>query len=161
MSLKPNYLEERICLNVLANSVENAQACYEAAEGHVVLGVLSKNYETDEAAIDDMKKYQAATNNALSVGLGAGDPNQSQMVARLSEVLQPQHVNQVFTGVGASRALLRQDETVINGLVSPTGKVGYVKCQHCDRSVKLWCASGGSAYRNRHQIVERHGGQFH
>ena len=47
------------------------------------------------------------------------------MVARLSEVLQPQHVNQVFTGVGA-RALLRQDETVINGLVSPTGKVGYV-----------------------------------
>ena len=41
MSLKPNYLEERICLNVLANSVENAQACYEAAEGHVV-GVLSK-----------------------------------------------------------------------------------------------------------------------
>ncbi len=66
MSLKPNYLEERICLNVLANSVENAQACYEAAEGHVVLGVLSKNYETDEAAIDDMKKYQAATNNALS-----------------------------------------------------------------------------------------------
>ena len=37
MSLKPNYLEERICLNVLANSVENAQACYEAAEGHVVL----------------------------------------------------------------------------------------------------------------------------
>ncbi len=70
MSLKPNYLEERICLNVLANSVENAQACYEAAEGHVVLGVLSKNYETDEAAIEDMKKYQAATNNALSVGLG-------------------------------------------------------------------------------------------
>ena len=112
MSLKPNYLEERICLNVLANSVENAQACYEAAEGHVVLGILSKNYETDEAAIDDMKKYQAATNNALSVGLGAGDPNQSQMVACLSEVLQPQHVNQVFTGVGASRALLRQDETV-------------------------------------------------
>lgn len=126
MSLSPNYLEERICLNVLANSVENAQACYAAAEGHVVLGVLSKNYDSDEAAIADMKKYQAATNNALSVGLGAGDPNQSQMVTRLSEVLQPQHVNQVFTGVGASRARLGQKETVINGLVSPTGKVGYV-----------------------------------
>ncbi len=49
-----------------------------------------------------MKKYQQATNNALSIGLGAGDPNQSQMVTRLAEVLQPQHVNQVFTGVGAS-----------------------------------------------------------
>lgn len=125
MSLKPNYLEERICLNVLANSVENAQACYEAAEGHVVLGVLSKLWNR-WSSYWRHEKYQAATNNALSVGLGAGDPNQSQMVARLSEVLQPQHVNQVFTGVGASRALLRQDETVINGLVSPTGKVGYV-----------------------------------
>lgn len=126
MSKTPNYLENRICLNVLANSVENAKACYQAAEGHVVLGVLSKNYGTDQAAIDDMKRYQAATNNALSVGLGAGDPKQSQMVTRLSAVLQPQHVNQVFTGVGASRALLGQNETVINGLVSPTGKVGWV-----------------------------------
>ena len=67
MSLKPNYLEERICLNVLANSVENAQACYEAAEGHVVLGAF-KNYETDEAAIDDMKNTkQQPTTLYLSV----------------------------------------------------------------------------------------------
>lgn len=125
MSLIPNYLADRICLNVLANSVENAKECYEAAEGHVVLGVLSKNYATDEAAIEDMRLYQAATNNALSVGLGAGDPNQSQMVSRISAVLQPQHVNQVFTGVGTSRALLGQNETIVNGLVSPTGKIGY------------------------------------
>lgn len=126
MSLTPNYLEDRICLNVLANSVENAKACYEAADGHVILGVLSKNYPTDEAAIEDMKKYAAETNNALSVGLGAGDPNQSQMVSRISAELQPQHVNQVFTGVGTSRALLGQNDTTVNGLVSPTGKVGIV-----------------------------------
>lgn len=126
MMLEPNYLQDRICLNVLANSVENAKACYEAAQGHVVLGVLSKNYETDEAAIQDMEKYQAATNNALSVGLGAGDPNQSQMVSRISAILQPQHVNQVFTGVGTSRAWLGQKETVVNGLVSPAGKAGFV-----------------------------------
>lgn len=126
MLLTPNYLEERICLNVLANSVENAKECYEAAEGHVILGVLSKNYDSNEAAIKDMKKYQEATENALSVGLGAGDPNQSAMVSRISAVLQPQHINQVFTGAATSRALLGQDETVVNALVSPTGKVGYV-----------------------------------
>ncbi|GCF93170.1 2-dehydro-3-deoxyphosphooctonate aldolase [Enterococcus florum] len=126
MSLTPNFFADRICLNVLANSVDNAKACYEAAEGHVILGVLSKNYANDQEAIEDMKKYQAATNNALSVGLGAGDPNQSAMVSRISAVLQPQHVNQVFTGVGTSRALLGQNETLINGLVSPTGKVGFV-----------------------------------
>lgn len=126
MSLIPNYLEDRICLNVLANSVENAKECYEAADEHVVLGVFSKNYDTDEAAIEDMKKYQDATNNALSVGLGAGDPNQSAMVSRLSQDLQPQHVNQVFTGAGTSRALLGQNDTIVNALVSPTGKVGLV-----------------------------------
>ena len=126
MKKTPNYLEDRLCLNVLANSVENAKACYAAAQGHVVLGVLSKNYDTDEAAIADMQRYIEATDNALSVGLGAGDPNQSAMVARLSKVLQPQHVNQVFTGVGASRALLGQDDTIINGLVSTTVTVGMV-----------------------------------
>lgn len=93
MSLTPNYYQDRVCLNVLANSVENARDCYEAAEGHVVLGVLSKNYNSDEAAIEAMKDYQEATENALSVGLGAGDPNQSQMVSRISGVLQPQHVD--------------------------------------------------------------------
>ncbi|MGX7126774.1 2-dehydro-3-deoxy-phosphogluconate aldolase [Enterococcus viikkiensis] len=126
MSLLPNYYQNQVCLNVLANSVDNARECYQAAEGHVVLGVLSKNYATEEAAIKDMKNYQTATENALSVGLGAGDPNQSQMVSRISALLQPQHVNQVFTGVGTSRALLGQAETVVNGLVSPSGQVGYV-----------------------------------
>lgn len=126
MKKTPNFLADRICLNVLANSVENAVECYKAADGHVVLGVLSKNYATDESAIADMKLYQAATENALSVGLGAGDPNQSQMVSRISGELQPQHINQVFTGVGTSRATLGQEETVINGLISPTGKVGMV-----------------------------------
>lgn len=126
MIKKPKFLNDRLCLNVLAGSVENAKACFDAAEGHVVVGVLSKNYETDEAAIADMKKYIAATNNALSIGLGAGDPRQSAMVARLAKTLQPQHVNQVFTGVGTSREALGQNETFINGLVSPTGRVGYV-----------------------------------
>lgn len=90
MKKSPTYLEDRICLNVLANSVENAKECFEAAEGKILLGVLSKNYSTDEAAIEDMKKYQAEIENALSVGLGAGDPNQSEMVSRISAVLQPQ-----------------------------------------------------------------------
>ncbi|MFC6465254.1 KDGP aldolase family protein [Marinilactibacillus sp. GCM10026970] len=126
MKKEPNYLGDRLSLNVLANSIENAKACYEAAGGHILLGVLSKDYDTDEVAIEDMQQYIKVTDNALSIGLGAGDPNQSQMVSRLAGELQPQHVNQVFTGVGTSRGKLAQDQTIVNGLVSPTGKVGYV-----------------------------------
>ena len=44
MSLTPNYYRDRVCLNVLAGSKENAVDIYEAAEGHVLVGVLSKNY---------------------------------------------------------------------------------------------------------------------
>ncbi|WP_130851240.1 2-dehydro-3-deoxy-phosphogluconate aldolase [Lactiplantibacillus mudanjiangensis] len=126
MQKKPNYYQDRVSLNVLAGSIQNAVDCYAAAEHHIVLGVLTKNYATDQLAIEDMLKYQSQIDNAVSVGLGAGDPNQSEMVSRVSKVVQPQHVNQVFTGVGTSRAVLGQSDTVVNGLVSPTGKVGIV-----------------------------------
>ncbi len=45
-----------------------------------------------------MRIYAQETDNALSVGLGAGDPNQSTMVSLIAKEVQPQHVNQVFTG---------------------------------------------------------------
>ncbi|EAV8731048.1 DgaE family pyridoxal phosphate-dependent ammonia lyase [Salmonella enterica] len=127
MKLTPNFYRDRVCLNVLAGSKDNAREIYAAAEGHVLVGVLSKNYPDVASAVTDMREYAALIDNALSVGLGAGDPNQSAMVSEISRQVQPQHVNQVFTGVGASRALLGQNETVVNGLVSPTGTPGLVK----------------------------------
>ena len=127
MKLAPNFYRDRVCLNVLAGSKENASEIYEAAEGHVLVGVLSKNYPDVASAVADMSDYAARIDNALSVGLGAGDPNQSAMVSAISAEVQPQHVNQVFTGVATSRALLGQNDTVVNGLVSPTGTPGMVK----------------------------------
>ncbi len=124
------------------------EACYEAAAGHVVLGVLSKNYTSDEAAIEDMEKYQAATDNALSVGLGAGDPNQSQMVSRLSGTLQPQTVNQVFTGVGTSRALLGPNDTVTMDWFHQQAK-GRVR-QYCHWTFKFTGTGGRGSHRDRH-----------
>ncbi|MDR3430629.1 MAG: KDGP aldolase family protein [Rouxiella aceris] len=127
MKLTPNFYRDRVCLNVLAGSKDNARDIYQAAEGHVLVGVLSKNYADVASAVEDMKAYAALIDNALSVGLGAGDPRQSLMVSQISGQVQPQHVNQVFTGVGTSRALLGQNDSVVNGLVSPSGKVGWVK----------------------------------
>ncbi|WP_312239475.1 2-dehydro-3-deoxy-phosphogluconate aldolase [Pantoea sp.] len=127
MTLTPNFYQNRLCLNVLAGSKENARDVWQAAEGHVLVGVLSKNYASTEAAIADMRDYARLIDNALSVGLGAGDPNQSAMVSDIAAAIQPQHVNQVFTGVATSRALLGQSQTVVNGLISPTGTPGKVK----------------------------------
>ncbi|MTD27562.1 2-dehydro-3-deoxy-phosphogluconate aldolase [Erwinia sorbitola] len=127
MMLTPKFYRDRVCLNVLAGSKQNARDIWLAAEGHVLVGVLSKNYPDVASAVTDMREYATLIDNALSVGLGAGDPNQSLMVSEISAQIQPQHVNQVFTGVGTSRALLRQSQTVVNGLISPTGQPGLVK----------------------------------
>ncbi|WP_313686230.1 2-dehydro-3-deoxy-phosphogluconate aldolase [Pantoea sp.] len=136
MTLTPNFYQGRLCLNVLAGSKQNARDIWQAAEGHVLVGVLSKNYATTEAAIADMREYAALIDNAISVGLGAGDPNQSAMVSAIAAAIQPQHVNQVFTGVATSRALLGQNETVVNGLISPTGTPGLVKISTGPRSAQ-------------------------
>ncbi|MDH8079388.1 KDGP aldolase [Klebsiella pneumoniae] len=98
MKLTPNFYRDRVCLNVLAGSKDNAREIYDAAEGHVLVGVLSKNYPDVASAVADMRDYAKLIDNALSVGLGAGDPNQSAMVSEISRQVQPQHVNQVFTG---------------------------------------------------------------
>ena len=127
MRLSPNFYRNRVCLNVLAGSHQNAKDICAAAENFVVVGVLSKNYPDPESAIADMKIYAQETNNALSVGLGAGDPNQSTMVSLIAKEVQPQHVNQVFTGAAFSRALLGQNETFGNALSSPGGTIGMVK----------------------------------
>lgn len=127
MKLSPNFYQNRVCLNVLAGSHQNAKDIYQAAETYVVVGVLSKNYPDLDSAISDMRIYAQETDNALSVGLGAGDPNQSTMVSLISKEIQPQHVNQVFTGAPISRALLGQDDTFVNALVSPSGTIGMVK----------------------------------
>ena len=39
MNLTPNHYKNRVALNVLAGSADNAKDIYEAAEGHVVVGV--------------------------------------------------------------------------------------------------------------------------
>ena len=53
MKLTPNFYRDRVCLNVLAGSKENASEIYEAAEGHVLVGVLSKNYPDVASAVTD------------------------------------------------------------------------------------------------------------
>ncbi|WP_139365675.1 2-dehydro-3-deoxy-phosphogluconate aldolase [Shouchella patagoniensis] len=120
------FYKGRVSVNVLASSIENAKDCFEAAEGYALIGVLSKNYSTVEAAAEAMKGYGVEIDNCVSVGLGAGDPNQWKMVGEIVRSYKPKHINQVFTGVGYTRAAVENEDTIINCLVSPTGKPGYV-----------------------------------
>ena len=63
----------KIELNVLAKDLDNAVAVTQAAEGNVYVGVLTKNFDTVDEAVAQVKAYTAA-GVRVSVGLGAGDP---------------------------------------------------------------------------------------
>ena len=92
-----NYYKDRVVLNVLGGSVENARACYEAGEGH------------------------------LSVGLGGGNPAQWRAVAEVAKHVHANHFNQAFCAVGWTRANLGDADCHVNAMVSPSGKPGYIK----------------------------------
>lgn len=125
-NITKRFYKNRVALNVLANSVENAKEVYEAAEGFVLVGVLSKDYPTIEEAVAAMKNYGKEIDEAVSIGLGAGDNRQAAVVAEIAKHYPGSHINQVFPAVGATRANLGEKKSWINSLVSPTGRVGYV-----------------------------------
>ena len=70
MKLSPNFYNERVCLNVLAGDRQNAKEIYEATEGHVVIGVLSKNYENVDEAVEAMSLYGTDLDNACFNWIG-------------------------------------------------------------------------------------------
>ncbi|WP_411350307.1 2-dehydro-3-deoxy-phosphogluconate aldolase [Paenibacillus sp. WLX2291] len=113
-------------LNVLAGSMENAKDIFAAAEGHVLVGVLSKSYPDAATAITAMREYGSEIEDAVSIGLGAGDHRQAAVVADIAAQYGGTHINQVFPAVGRTRAQLGKRDSWINSLVSPSGKPGYV-----------------------------------
>ncbi|AVN58915.1 2-dehydro-3-deoxyphosphooctonate aldolase [Mesoplasma florum] len=126
MKNKINFYKDRVSLNVLAKDINNAKEIIDATEGNVIVGVLSKNFATTKDAVLEMNKWKDETENRISVGLGAGDPKQSYMVAEIVKEINPAHANQVFTGVGLTVNNYNNKETFINCLCSPSGKPGYV-----------------------------------
>lgn len=125
-NIAKRFYKGRVALNVLAKDVANARDIFEAAEGYVLVGVLSKDYKTVEEAVAAMKQYGKEIDEAVSVGLGAGDNRQASVVAEIAKHYPGSHINQVFPAVGATRANLGEKDSWINSLVSPTGRPGYV-----------------------------------
>jgi uncharacterized protein (TIGR03581 family) len=116
----------RAALNVLAGSPDNAREVFEAAEGYVLVGVLSKNYPSVQEAVAAMQEHGRLIDDAVSIGLGAGDNRQAAVVAEIARHYPGTHINQVFPSVGATRANLGGKSSWINALVSPSGEPGYV-----------------------------------
>ncbi|WP_106767892.1 2-dehydro-3-deoxy-phosphogluconate aldolase [Paenibacillus faecalis] len=124
--ISKRFYRDRVSLNVLTKGLDNAKDIFEAADGFVLVGVLSKDYASVEEAVAAMKMYGKEIEEAVSIGLGGGDNRQAAMVAEIAKHYPGSHINQVFTAVGATRANLGNQDSWINSLVSPSGRPGYV-----------------------------------
>lgn len=122
-----NFYKDRVCLNVLGGSPENAREVYEAAEGCVAVGVLTADYPDVESYVEAASAYMDALEGNLSVGLGGGNPNQWRAVAEVAKSVKANHFNQVFSAVGWTRANAGSDDAHINALCGPTGTPGIVR----------------------------------
>jgi len=126
---KFNFLENGVIINCLAKDIQNAREITQAAEGHIAIGLLSTRHPSIE---ENVKEVEAFKNSVplISIGLGGGSPKQWYMAAQIAARTDPGHINQVFPAAGYTKGLLEGnhcENTLVNALISPTGKVGKVK----------------------------------
>lgn len=118
----------QVLFNVLAKDLNNARELVKVAGDRVLVGVLVKDFETEEAAIEQITAFK--DNGVLvSVGLGAGDPAMWKKVANVAVATQPHHINQVFPAAGYTLGRMEQASEVmpvVNALIEPTGVPGQV-----------------------------------
>ena len=92
LDTKIKFYKGQVALNVLAKDLENALAVNEAAEGHTVVGLLSKKYNAVEEGVKEVNEYLEKL-GVVSVGLGSGDPSQFEKAALIASKTDPGHVN--------------------------------------------------------------------
>ncbi|WP_088066758.1 KDGP aldolase [Gottfriedia luciferensis] len=136
-------MKEKVIFNVLAKDLENAKEIAEIGGDRVLIGVMMKGFESEEAAIAHVQAYQE-NGVHVSVGLGAGDPSMWKMVANVSSITKPKHINQVFPAAGYTLGRMEQVDsknTIVNALIEPSGEVG-----------KVIISTGPSSYEKREKV---------
>ena len=77
MKILDRFYKDSVALNVLAKGERNIKDVYQAANKNVVIGVLSKDYDTVKDAVTRMSDFGSHVDDAISIGLGAGDNRQA------------------------------------------------------------------------------------
>lgn len=118
----------RVLFNVLAKDLDNAVEISKFDSERTLVGVMVKNFATDEEAIARVEEYKK--NKVIaSVGLGAGDPAMWKRVADVSVHTCPYHINQVYPASGYTMGRLQEvhnGDFIVNSLIQPTGQAGMV-----------------------------------
>lgn len=125
-----NKLYDKFLFNFLAKDASNASDVMEAANGFVVPGIVSDQYNSiEEAAIvvEDIKTVASR----VSIGLGGGGNTENwKRVLDIAVISEPGHLNQPFETAIYTKGFLDGkgiSDQLVNALVQPTGEVGKIK----------------------------------
>jgi 2-dehydro-3-deoxy-phosphogluconate aldolase len=124
-----NKLDDFLLLNFLAKDRENAAEIIGAGDGYIVPGIVSSDFHSIEAGLEKVNELKEVS-PVVSIGLGdGGNPENWEKVLKIASGSNPGHINQPFEKSSYSRGFLYGigQGQVVNGLVSPSGKVGTVK----------------------------------
>ncbi len=117
-----------VYFNVLAKDLENAIEISRFAPDRTLVGIMVKNYATDDEAVTMVEAFKE--HGILpSVGLGAGDPAMWKRVADVSVRSCPFHINQVYPAAGYTMGRLMEVHKgtfIVNSLLEPSGRPGMV-----------------------------------
>lgn len=119
------YVEEKICLNVLAKDIANAREISEIMEGNVLIGVLAKDYPANSDFVEAICEYKAEIDGMVSIGLGAGNPIYGYNVVKASMFVKTPHINQVFPLTASTREHT-SEKVIVNSLIKPSSQKGKV-----------------------------------
>lgn len=126
---KLNKLDDFLLFNFLTKDKQNAEEIIDAGLGFVVPGIVSSEFTRIEDGIKKVAELKEIS-SVVSIGLGDnGNPANWEKVLHIAAGANPGHINQPFEKSSYARGYLKAKgiNQVVNGLVSPAGKVGYVK----------------------------------
>jgi 2-dehydro-3-deoxy-phosphogluconate aldolase len=124
-----NKIDDFLLFNFLAKDKQNAEEVIEAGKGYIVPGIVSSDFKTIDDGIKKVNELKDVA-DVVSIGLGdGGNPDNWGKVLQIAEGSQPGHINQPFEKSSYSIGYLKAKgiDQIVNGLVAPAGKVGYVK----------------------------------
>jgi 2-dehydro-3-deoxy-phosphogluconate aldolase len=129
MELRSHILSHRWTLNIPVKDADNAREISEKVSSPVIASIVLKDYADLPAAVREVRNMLSLGGLFTSLALGDGDPRQWSRVVEVARETHPHHVNQLYPTAGYAVGALRASgagHTVVNALIEPTGRPGWV-----------------------------------
>lgn len=127
MELFDNGIHNRALINIQCDSIEQCLEVKERYGDSFITGITASSFTEIEDGVALINKMHE-NKIKVSVGLGNGSAAQWSRALELAKSTNPVHLNQVYPASALSVGILQQlgYSTLVNALIKPTGRLGYV-----------------------------------